>query len=207
MGMYIYMHAVSAKAVQETFNSNNLELLQKIAQDEYTDSDIICAVQHIITGQDRTLDNYLYNYALIELCGQLRHKDAYDEEIKLGVETDWINRVLKEDFSVTTLSSLSPQEDELGMIEMLLMGEATHQFDIAPAEDFPIINQLSYDTLKAIQPKFAHIDITDDQIILLQNSTDKNQVERGYAYAHIQGIINTINLCVANKLDLMVYLH
>lgn len=207
MGMYIYMHAVNSKAVQEIFNSNNLEFLERIAQDEYTDSEVIGATEHIITGQDRTLDDYLYNYALIEICGQLRHKDTYGDEIKLGVETDWINRALKEDFAVTTLLAHTPAEDEPGMIEMLLMGDATHQFDITPAEDFPIINQLSCDTLKAIQPKLAHINISDEQIILLQNSSDADQKERGYAYAHIKDIINNINLCVDNELDLMVYLH
>lgn len=196
MGFYIYMTAVNSKTIDAAFGSHDKALLGKCASDGDCFDDNLQALTHIINGQDKTLETCHYGYALIELCFQLGQQVPYTQEIKLGFETNWINRVLDDEFDVSA------------PIEVLLLPYPdNHGFDIPVMEELPIIGKLNQTWLQKLQGVFSGISIDPAQISTLQHSDNQEQSERGHAYAHIKGIIDNINFCVANDLDLMVYCH
>lgn len=196
MGLYIYMTAVSSKTIDAAFGSHDKALLDKCASDGECFDDALKALSHIINAQDKTLETHHYGYALIELCFKLGQQLPYTQDIKLGFETDWINRVLDDEFCVSE------------PIEVLLLPcPDNHGFDIPAMEEFPIIGKLDQTWLQELQRLLSDISIDQAHISALQHSDNQDQAEQGYALAHIKGIIENINFCVANGLDLMVFCH
>ncbi|WP_457602205.1 DUF7691 family protein [Myroides odoratimimus] len=108
-----------------------------------------------------------------------------------NTETDLINKVLPEDFNI----------NDIQIKETLL--DSPHPFPIPKIEDWPLIGLVKHQQLVELKNKLASITITEEQIEELEDAPE----EREFAYEHIKGIIDNIDYCIANNLDLVSFCH
>ncbi len=208
MGYYIFSFGVKVKEVLDTFSSKDDKIIKKVEQNEYFEN--YCeeersefttknALHDIINGKDLNQKYaYEYGYAIISICATLGKELPYRPEIKLGYETDYINQFLKEDFGL----------DDFDIEEFLFSDEKLSFFPIPYIEDFPMISVVKLEQLKELKAKFANIKISDDEIDRLINDSDNDEdEEKGYSYEHIKGIIDNIDFCIENELDLFCACH
>ncbi len=207
MGYYIFSFGINKNEILNTFNSKDEEIIKKVEQNEYfenyneqddakfTTKD---ALFGIIKGKRfKKKYGYTYGYALISLCATLGRELPYNQEIKLGYETEYINQILAEDFNIKDFD-----------IEVFLFSEdKLSSFPIPNIDDFPMISVVKLQELKEIKSKLSNVIISDAKIEELQNSDDGNEEEKGYSYEHIKGIIDNINFCIENELDLLSACH
>jgi hypothetical protein len=209
MGYYIFSYAIDANKIKSAFGSKDQELLDTTKNTESYEaySDIYAsfegqlstekALEDIINGNK--MDVYsgpAYGYALICLCEAMGIKSPYTEDIKLGKHTDLINQYLEEDFGI----------DDIDIEEMLLM-ENSNPFTIPPIGDFPAIGFLDCSALKVLKQMFDNVDIPEEVIEKLIESKELKDAEKGMIYDNIKGIIQNIDYCIANKLELISFCH
>lgn len=204
MGYYIFSYAINSEKVLNSFNSKDEKLINKVKANDtfenYADFEVDNmekspkdALSDIINGNPfDQKSNYAYGYAIIGICATLGLTLPYQQEIKLGVETDLIDRVLTEDFKISNFD-----------ISEILFSDQGHTFPIPKIDDWPLIGLIKYEQLISIQKQFADIDITEEQIEALEDDPD----EKEFAYEHIKGIIENIKYCVDNQLDLVSFCH
>ncbi len=75
--------------------------------------------------------NHVYGYALIGICATLGRELPHTQEIKLGYETDYINKALSEDFKLRDFN-----------IEDALFADNSNPFPVPEIEDWPLIGVL-----------------------------------------------------------------
>jgi hypothetical protein len=155
------------------------------------------ALEDIINGNKMNLKSGAsYGYALICLCDALGVRAPFTEDIKFGTQTDLINQYLEEDFGV----------EDVEIEEMLLM-EDSNPFKIPPIIDFPAIGFLNGDALKVLKQMFENVNIPEETIEKLIESKDLKDAEKGTIYDNIKGIIQNIDYCIANNLELISFCH
>ncbi|MBL7816500.1 MAG: hypothetical protein JNL70_15885 [Saprospiraceae bacterium] len=199
MGYFLFSYGIKTKKIRAIFGSKDQAILEKIKNSDIFDtySDCYKALKDIIAGEKLDKEfNFAYGYAVICLCDVLGQKLPYPEEIKLGHETDLINKYLKESFKIDDLDIIDP-----------LLADNTNPFDIPKIEDFPIIGLLSREDLVILKEIFEDINITDNEIEELESSENGDDEEKSLALTHIRGIIQNIDYCIKNKLDLITFCH
>ncbi len=207
MGYYIFSFGIKKTEILNTFNSKNEKTIKKVEQNEHfenyneqDDNEFTTknALSDIIKGKEfNGKYGHTYGYALISLCATLGQKLPYQQEIKFGYETEYINQFLVEDFNITNFD----------IEEFLFSDDKLSSFPIPKIEDFPLISVIELHELKKIKSKLSNIIISDAKIEELQDSDDEDDEERGYSYEHIKGIIDNINFCIENELDLFSACH
>ena len=210
MGYHLFSFGINTEKLKSVFGSKNQKTFELVKNSEifegYRDIDdmiekdqitIETALKDIINGEIlNQKSGYVYGYAVISLCATLGETLPYEQEIKLGYETDFIDKYFQEDFKKKSFS-----------IEKTILVQNESPFKLPPIVDWPLIGFLSYSDLIKLQEKFKNIRITDSEIEELQDSDDEDEEDKGFAYAHIQGIIANIDYCVENNLDLITFCH
>ncbi|MDR0558740.1 MAG: hypothetical protein LBG92_01095, partial [Prevotellaceae bacterium] len=140
--------------------------------------------------------NFAYGYALVCICDALGKKLPYTQEIKLGYETDLIDKYLSEDFGVK----------DLEVNGSLLFIDEPIPFDIPPIDDWPVINVLNKDKLIELDKKMEHIKINNNEVEQLMDGDDEDE-DKGCAYIHIKGIMENIKYCIENNLEMINFCH
>lgn len=204
MGYYIFSFGIETSKIQAAFGSKDHALQKEVEANEvfrnYADSDDFGyetttskALVDIIQGN--TMDSragFAYGYAVIGLCATMGSTLPYQQEIKLGYETDLINMVLNEDFGLEDLE-----------IEMRLLPDKSNPFGIPAIEDWPLIGLIRHNELEAFKAQLASLNITDAKIQELEGDPD----ERNFAYEHLKGILENVSYCYENGLDLISFCH
>lgn len=207
MGYYIFSFGIKEKEILEAFKSKDEELIKKTEKNEYfqnysEDEDhkgvnTKTALHDIIQGNKLlSTYNHIYGYALISICATLGKELPYGQEIKLGYETDFINKFLSEDFQLKDF-----------YLEEELLAENSHAFPIPKIEEWPLLGLVRYKDLQALKNKLSAVKVTELQIEELIDSEEEIDEEKGYSYEHIKGVIDNINYCIDNELDLLSICH
>jgi hypothetical protein len=210
MGYYIFSYGIDAQKIKASFNSNDEKLLQKIKATETFENYKDFLPDGFKTTPDKALEdiiknnpydtksNFAYGYALICICDALGSKLPYRQEIKLGYETDLIDKYLADDFGIKDLkvdTSLLFTDDEI-------------PFDIPPRDDFPVISFLPTKKLHEIHEKMEHIKIDAQEAeALIDDGENEEDEDKGCAYLHINGIIENIRYCINNNLEMINFCH
>ncbi len=207
MGYYIFSFGIKTDRIKKIFGSKDEEVLAEVEQNEifqnYNDFQPEAyqtipakALKDIINGNTfDTKSNYAYGYAVIGICATLGTELPYTQEIKLGYETDIINNVLSEDFRVNEFS-----------IEEELFKDNSNPFIIPKIDDWPLIGLLPLEELAELRAKLKDVQITDESIEAISD-TDEEYEEKGFAYEHLKGILENIDFCIENNLDMISFCH
>jgi hypothetical protein len=208
MGYYIFSYGIKTDQIKSTFGSKNQEILEKIRKNSvfkgYKDSfseeyktTPNKALEDIINGEK--YDNsskFAYGYAVIGMCATLGQVPPHTQEIKLGYETDLINRYLAESFNIKDLA-----------LEEIIFTDDTNPFDIPTPDDWPLVGFFSHAELVELKEMFKHINISDEELSDLEDGEDDDDEDKWCAYQHIKGFIENINFCIENDLDLISFCH
>lgn len=204
MGYYIYGFGVKPKDIEDVFNSKSTSVFEKVTSNQVFenfadfeiqgyDSTPLSALEDIIWGNEYdTYSNWAYGYALIGIVATFGKELPYDQEIKLGFETDYINQVLREHIDLVDLE-----------IENILL-KAPCGFNIPKLTEFPMISSLDLASLEILNTILKDVEISKEQIQELQDSIDD---ETGYAYEHIMGIKENIEFCLEHSLTMVLVCH
>ncbi len=206
MGYHLFSYGIKTAKIQSVFGCKDQAILSKIkTTDTFKNYDDFQptgfetspskALEDIINAAPyNKTSGFAYGYAVITICAALGHELPYNREIKLGYETDFINQYLDESFDIKDLA-----------LEDLLLADDTNPFEIPPIEDWPVIGWLSNALLIELKAELKHIHITDETISKLQEIEEEE--EKGFAYEHIRGVIQNIDYCIENNLDLITFCH
>lgn len=204
MGYYIFSYGIKTEQIQNAFGSKDQTLQKEVEENNIFQNYADAEFNGFATTPDKALvdiiqgnpfdskSNYAYGYALIGLCATLGTELPYGQEIKLGYETDLINKVLSEDFGIKDLN-----------IEESLLADNSHPFPIPKMDDWPIIGLIKHQQLQGLRNRLSSLNITDEQIKELENDPD----EKEFAYEHLKGILENINYCFEKDLDLISFCH
>lgn len=208
MGYYIFSCGIKKNHIDSAFGSESAEILEKVIQNSLfegyshfevkgLDKTPLQALNDIIYG--RSCDeksNYAYGYALIGICTTLGMELPYTQEIKLGYETDLINKFLVDEYAVENF-----------LIEHAMFGDNSNPFPIPTIKDWPLIGLLTLAQLKEIKTQLQHVMISDVMIEEFLDSEDEDEEEKGFASEHIQGVLTNIDFCIENELDMISFCH
>ena len=207
MGYYIFSYGIKTNRIKKVFSSKDQELLAKVEQNDtfenYSDFQPDAfktipaqALKDIINGDIfDTKSNYAYGYALIGICATLGTELPYTQEIKLGYETDLINNVLSEDFRIKEFN-----------IEEELFKDNSNPFVIPKIDDWPLIGLLTAEELVKFRAKLNDVQITDESIEAFSDTEEEDE-EKEFAYEHLRGILENVNFCIENSLDMISFCH
>lgn len=204
MGYYIFSYGIRTTEIEKVFNSKDHKLLHEIEDNpvfqNYADFEVsglattpAKALVDIVDGRPYdNKSNYAYGYAVIGICATLGEELPYGQEIKLGYETDLINKVLTEDFGVHDFN-----------IEGTLLPDNSNPFAIPPIDDWPLIGLVRHEQLGDLKRGLESLNITDEMIEEMEDDPE----EKGFMYEHIQGIRQNVNYCYENGLDIVSFCH
>lgn len=208
MGYYIFSYGINTAEVLKVFGSGDQGLRERIEQNEVFqgyaeddwddfDTNLEQALAHIILGNPmHARANHVYGYALIGICAALGKELPHTQEIKLGYETDFINKALAEDFKLDGFK-----------LEETLFAADRNPFPIPPITDWPLIGVLKLEDVIKLREALNTVTITEERIEALTESEDEEEEEKGYAYEHIKGILENIDFCIQHSLDLISFCH
>ncbi len=208
MGYYIFSYGIDAGQVTKVFGSKDPELMERIeqngifqgyAEDDWDDfdTDLEQALRDIIMGNPlHPRANHVYGYALIGICATLGRELPHTQEIKLGYETDYINKALSEDFKLRDFN-----------IEDALFADNSNPFPMPEIEDWPLIGVLKVAEVIKLRAALQPVVITEEHIDALTESEHEEEEEKGYAYEHLKGIQENLDFCIARNLDLISFCH
>lgn len=205
MGYYIFSYAIDTDKVKSAFGSKNEDMLNNVLKTEeykcYAEDDMAGyittkeALHNIIFGESYKEGNsHVYGYALISLCSYLGERVPHGQEIKLGYETDLINKYLSSDFGINL------------EIEETLFSEVP-EFGLPKIEDWPLSGILSSERLKHLSELFSPIEIIDEQVEDLWDSNEEDDEDKACAYEHIKGIKENIKFCLEKGEDMISFCH
>jgi hypothetical protein len=137
-----------------------------------------------------------YGYAVICLCEFLGTKLPYIQEIKLGYDTGFIDKYMKESFHLENFN-----------LERLLFETIPNPLEIPEIDDWPMIGILPLENIKQIRNQCQQINISDKTLLQLEKSNEPGDEEKLFAYQHIQGIIQNLEFCIAQEMDMVSFCH
>lgn len=204
MGYYIFSYGIKTDQILNAFGSKDSKLQKEVEENDVFQDYSDFEVDDSKTSTNQALidiiqknpfnhkSNYAYGYALIGLCDTLGKELPYGQEIKLGYETDLINKVLTEDFSIKDIE-----------IEKYLLADNSHPFPIPKIVEWPLIGLIRQPQLQELKTKLLSLNITEEQIEELEDDPE----DREFTYAHLKGILDNINYCLDNNLELISFCH
>lgn len=205
MGYYIFSYGIDLQKVEKSIGSKDQilfdEILKSDTYDTYSSQDFEgCmptkeALHNIIFGEPYKDSNaHVYGYAFISLCAYLGKKVPFGQEIKLGYETDLINKYLSQDFNI-----------DIDIEETLLINNP--DFGLPKIEDWPLSGILEREELLELSALLSPVEITEQQIEELWDGEDDEDEDKACAYEHILGVKGNIAFCIENNLSFISFCH
>lgn len=207
MGYYIYGEAIDVSPIVEIFGSNDQNLYNdiinkiKAGQQDYssvsTNFSIDKALYSIIFGEAYEKKfAHMYAYAFIEICNYLGRDLPYQQELKLGYETDLVDRYLEEDFGI-----------DLKIVDFLFIDGDIDFLKLPAVEDWPAVGILQKDRIDKLNSILEPINIENSRIEELWNSDNEDDEDKACAYQAIMGIKQNLKFCIDNNLSLAIFCH
>jgi hypothetical protein len=203
MGYHLFSYGINTSQIEFILGCKDKHVLQYIKgspsfknYSEEWSHEMETALNHLIFKEkyDENKSAY-YGYSLVSICAFLGHQLPYQQEVRLGSETDLITKYLNEDFGVTDV-----------FIEVSLLS-GQDPFDLPPMQDWPVIGLHVQQDVQDLYDKLKQISINTADIEQLKASEDADQEDKGFAYQHIQGILQNLEYCIKNDLALIVFCH
>jgi len=204
MGYYIFSYAIDTNNIKAAFGSKDEEMFKDIQKTEeykcYSEQDwdglTVNEALHNIIFAETYKDGYahVYGYAFISLCAYLCLKVPHRQEMKLGYETDLVNKYLSSDFGIDL------------EIEETLFSE-TPDYGLPAIEDWPLSGILKEERIKYLSGLFSLIEITDEQVEELWDGNEDDDEDKASAYEHIKGTKENLNFCLEKGLSLICFCH
>lgn len=205
MGLYILSYGIELAKLKQAFASKDEALFAAVCAtetfDTYASQDFPGtvptedALRQIIYGESYNRESaHSYGYALIALCSYMGVDLNGYTDLKLGYETDLIDKYLAADFGI---KGIACAEDLFA--EPLNLG-------LPPVADFPDSGMLSQPELEGLHHQLASIQITDEQITELLDGGPKDE-ERGIAYEGIKFFKERIDHCYTHQINLISFCH
>ena len=204
MGYYIFSYGIKTDQILNAFGSKDSTLQKEVEENDvfqnYSDFEVDdsktstnqALIDIIQSNSFNTKSDYAYGYAFISLCATLGKGLPYEQEIKLGYETDLINKVLTEDFNITNLD-----------IKEFLLNNSILPFPLPKIVEWPLIGLIRQPQLQELKTKLLSLNITEEQIAELEDDPE----DREFTYTHLKGILDNINYCLDNNLELISFCH
>ncbi|OQP44634.1 hypothetical protein A4H97_09715 [Niastella yeongjuensis] len=201
MGYYIFSYGINTVEIQKVFGSKDQAILNQVQSDKtfkHYESEIngssislSSALVEIIEGRPVSIKNDdVFGYAFLCICASLGKELPFHQDIKLGNDTNLINKILSDDFGIKDFDT-----------ERTLFRNS-HTFPISKTLD-PGTGVIKQEELTAIKDKLSSVQISDEKIQELARIPD----DREFGYENLQGLILNINYCVAHNLDLISFCH
>ena len=208
MGYYIFSYGINTEEIKAVFGCRDQQIAERIRQNSMYDH--FCdfepegyvatspvALHDIIMGKSRrNKTSHAYVYALICICSTLGDTLPFKHEIKLGYETDFMNSCLNKYFGINDLQ-----------IEEELLASHSIPFDIPAPTEYPLMGMVNGNRLKKLRERLKGIQITSEEIRALEDSGKDAQEEKGFALHNIKGVMDNIDYCIENELDLISFCH
>ena len=199
MGYYIFSYGIKTEEIQKVFGSNDKALLDRVQSHktfQYYAEEIgarglsigLTDISTYVPGDN--LDSSLDGYAFLCICASLGAQLPYRQYIKLGADTDAITEVLAEDFGIKDVD-----------IQKLLV-ENGHSFPTSQRLE-PSTSLITLEELKIIKNRLSSVHITDEKMQEFSNRKDMDEDTIG----HLRGLIQNINYCIDNGLDMISFCH
>jgi hypothetical protein len=209
MGYYIFSYGIEVDKIKSVFNCNDEKILELITETETFDNYKDFLPKGMKTTPEKALidiiqnrpfdikSNFAYGYALICICDAFGAKLPYTQEIKLGYETDLIDKYLAEDFKIKGME----------VNGSLLFFDEPIPFDLPPRDDWPTISLTNKEKLVELNEKLKNIKINDEEVEKSIDGDDDEDEDKGCAYMHIKGIKENIEYCVKNNFEMINFCH
>jgi hypothetical protein len=201
MGYYIFSYGIDTDQIKQSLGSKDKDLFNAVLesgafknysrQEGTRVNSTKIALEHLIFSKDyNQIAPHTYWYAFIAICDTLGKKFESTHEIKLGYETDFINKYLDSDFNI-----------KLDIEETLLTGE--NSFGMPASKDWPMCGILNRKALLELFEKFKDINISDEQLEELLEEDEEKEM----AYDSIRQIKKNISYCLEHNLELISFCH
>ena len=213
MGYYAFAVGIKINDLQQAIGSNNQALLDKVRQtDHFTEvyRDVATedghftigdALKELIAGEISRADaGYVYGYALICLSHALGQELPEQGEIKLYVETEFIDQLLQKSYDLQgfeLIDEIFPDKGDWHQYVPLL----------PEIEDWPSGACLPLDRLKKLQLQLIGVQISEEQISEWEESDDEEDEERASAAQQILALQANLAFCVERGLDMAWFAH
>ncbi|MDR2967856.1 MAG: hypothetical protein LBU74_07925 [Methanobacteriaceae archaeon] len=206
MGYYIFSYGIDTDKIKSIFGSNNENIFESIKKTDTFEHYKDFLPKGFKTSPERALEDiirnrqydensgFAYGYAIICISVALGEKLPYTQEIKLGYETDLIDKYLDENFAVADFT-----------LDDILF-EEIHPFNIPLIDDWPIIGICYKRRLKELQDILKDVKISEEYEV---NPLDMNAEydDSEFMYMHIKGLKENIDYCIENNLDMINFCH
>lgn len=207
MGYYIYGEAIDVDSIVKVLGSKDQNLYTGITEkiksglQDYSSVDngldIDQALHSIIFGESYNKKfAHMYAYAFIEICNYLGKDLPYQQELKLGYETDLVDRYLNEDFDI-----------DLKIVDFLFIAGDIDFLNLPEVEDWPVVGILQKDRIEKLLSILDPIDIDKNEIENLWDSDDEEGEDKACAYGAIMGLKQNLKFCKENSLSLAIFCH
>lgn len=196
--MWIYLNNpiwIKKEEINKIYWSKDKDLKQKVKSYDFFNEDDEEWLERILNWEEINSNDYEAIYSLQWICNIIWKQLPYQNDIKLWIESEYIEKHLKEDFWIDFF-----EEWDLFFKEFL---------NFIPEQDnLPIYWIISLERLKEIQKYFSKINIKDKEIKKLQEESEiEEEEEKWYAYEHIKWIKKNIDFCIENDLDLIIFAY
>lgn len=199
MGYYIFSYGIKTEEIQKVFGSNDQALLERVQSHKTFQSyaedigarGLSIGLTDISTyAPGDNLNSDLHGYAFVCICASEGTQLPYRQDIKLGVDTKAITKVLAEDYDIKEMD-----------IQKLLL-ENGHSFPTSKNID-PSISLITPEELIIIKNKLSTVHITDEKIQEQANRVDIDED----TYEHLREFIQNINYCIDHGLGMISFCH
>lgn len=201
MGYYIFSYAINKTLIEQSLGSKDEQLLNGVLKTKYIGyyktrdteqyNTLKTALEQMIFGKPYNKnDAPNYWYAFIGLCEFLGKSLSEDVEIKMGYETDLVDKVLKSTYGIKLNS------------EKLFLNNKI-EFGLPKHNDFPIGGLWAKADLHEIHSLLKHIHISDDQLEIMEGE----DAEKWAGSRIIKKINYDVVYCLENELMLISFCH
>lgn len=213
MGYYAFAVGLKINDLQEAIGSNDQALLDKVRKTEHfaeVYSDVATedghftiddALKELIAGDISRADaGYVYGYALICLSYALGRELPLQGEIKLYVETEFIDQLLQKSYDLQGFE----------LIEEIFPDKGDwHQYVplLPEIEDWPSGSYIPLARLKKLQLQLIGVQISEEQISEWEESDDDEDEERASAAEQILALQANLAFCIEHGLDMGWFAH
>jgi hypothetical protein len=222
MGLYINAYGIKLDEVNAILGSKDGALYQRIVESKVFNVDVdkpdfgseipvSKALKDLVyDSRDAIKADTAYVAALYYICMYVRKDLPHCLDIKSGIETNQINYYLAKDFKLRNFDIEVLLADPFRIFNL---PDMYNELDIEPYE-CPVVGLLTLNNLRYLKRRFRNIKITDETVtgLIKRGSGDPHPATvtdeqvKGYEYQNIKWIIEDINYCIDNRLDMFTTL-
>jgi hypothetical protein len=213
MGIYLSTYGIKIDEITAILGSADKKIYTKYKKnltpyDPYPDDSELSAeeaLKTLIYNPAEIKPHPVFLFVLWQICGSLTKTLPNSINIKLGPDTERINYYLQTDFHKRIYIETLLIKDAINALHIpQLTGPIYDDLDIDPYE-CPLMSITPHQTLQKTKNKFKNIVITDDEIKKKFATVGAEENIKGYYYRYIKWLLENIDYCITQTLDLIIF--